>query len=307
MYYPDYDYNNNYIDIIEHYIEERQTPNLIDFESHDSKENDNSTENKDNNVNVNSDNKKSFKIRIEIEETKVTTAIKNNSAINTKTEPKFKIIPENNNINNENTLNILKNEENQVLKKKRGRESKKEIVEDVHTKYSDDNVRRKCKHIVLSNLMKFINNKINEVCDNIGRGMLIKKLLIINQKQTANATILFNQFFLQKKIGDIFMADISTKYTNYKPDHNRYVISSLINDNNENNRNYFNKLFNLTFLDCLQHFRGSIFIPELEGMTSYDEFIEESNFDDDYLEVLNHYIKDYENITYNKKAKMRNN
>lgn len=300
-------YYNDYIDLYDHNSGEQLPSNLIPLESHDDKENDNSTENKDNNVNVNIDNKKSFKIRIEVEETKVTTAIKNNSAINTKPETKFKIIQENNNINNENVLNVLKNVEDQVLQKKRGRVSKKDKVDNVHTKYSDDNLRRKCKHIVLSKLMKFINNKINEICDNIGRGMLTKKLLTINQKQIVDATIIFNQLFLQKKIGDIFMADISTKYTNYKQGHNRYVISSLINDNNENNRNYFNKLFNLTFIDCLQHFRGSIFIPELEGMTSYDEYIKESNFENDYLEVLNHYIKDYENITIKKKTKMRNN
>ena len=299
-------YYNDYIDIYEKF-EEEKTPNIFQLDSHDYKENDNSTDNKDNNVNVNVDNKKSFKIRIEIEETLNTTSIKNNQVFNEKSEPKFKIIQQNNNIINENTLNILlKNEEIQVLKKKRGRVSKKGKVEDMHTKYSDDNVRRKCKHIVLFNVMKFINNKINEKCDNIGKGILIKKLLVINQKQIANATIAFNQLFLQKKIGEIFMEDISTRYTNFKPDHNRYVISSLINDNDENNSNYFNKLFNLTFLDCLKHFRGSINIPELEGMTLFDEFKTESKLENDYIEVLNHYIMKYENITINKKAKMRN-
>ena len=49
-----------------------------------------------------------------------------------------------------------------------------------HTKYSYDNLKRECKHLVIENLMKFINEKIYEAYEgNIGNGLAKKKLLMI--------------------------------------------------------------------------------------------------------------------------------
>ena len=49
-----------------------------------------------------------------------------------------------------------------------------------HTKFSYDNLKHKCKHLVIENLMKFINEKIYEAYGgNIGNGLTIIKLLMI--------------------------------------------------------------------------------------------------------------------------------
>ena len=204
--------------------------------------------------------------------------------------PKFKIT--NKNESNEDI--------NQVSQKKRGRTNtgKSKII---HNKYSDDNLRRKCKHLVLQNLMKFINDKIKEIYGHIGYGMKIKKLLIINQEQISNATIKFNKNFLSKKLSEIFSVNISTRYTNFDKEHNKILISELINDKDEIKRNYFKMLFNLTFVDCLRHFNGSKNIQILNDMTLFSQLDIEDEKDEDYSKLLSFYINNYEKIMERKR------
>lgn len=195
-------------------------------------------------------------------------------------------------------------ESTQVLNKKR-RRNPKENKEKKHNKYSDDNVRRKCKHIVLQTFMNFINDKIKELCGNIGKGILTKKLLIINQNQITNASIAFNKQFLNKTLGEIFSEDISSRYTNFRPDHNKYVISTLIDDKDETKKSYFQKLFNLKFIECLSHFRESSVIPELKGLIPFNELEGKTDMDEDYWEVLKYYIMNYETIISSKRERMK--
>ena len=255
------------------------------------------------NNNDNNEEKKSFKIRIKIEEPTGASTEKNQkkeieiNTINNKENSKikkFKII-------HEETNNI---EPNKILEKKRGRANDGKTKTE-HNKFSDDNVRRKCKHLVLQNVMNFINKKIDELYENKGYGMNIKKLLIINQKQISNATIQFNKIFLNKTLSEIFSVNISTRYTNYRKEHNKILISKLINDTDEYKKNYFNKIFNLTFVDSLRHFNGVAFIPELSGMTLFSQINMKIDNEKDkgYYDVLNYYIHNYEKIMERKRNK----
>ena len=202
----------------------------------------------------------------------------------------------------------LKNEKNEMcdfatIGKKRGRNSSGK-----HNKFSDDNLRRKVKHLVLSYTMKFINEKISELYEgNIGSGIFRKELLTINQKQKANAKVEFNQEFLDKKLGDIFSEDISTRFTIFPLNHNRQVIIDLKNETDNNKRIYFNNLFNISFLECLKHFRGEIVINELIGLSGMNNVEETYKEDNEYLETLKYYIMNYEEITNNKKKRNRKN
>ena len=174
-------------------------------------------------------------------------------------------------------------------------------------KYRDDNIRRKVKKLILNNLMNFINNKIAEKFqDNMGYGIYIKKLLIINQKLKSDSTIEFNKDFLNKSIGDIFSENISTRYTNYPLTHNKSLIYFLINYSDDDKRNYFIKLFSLTFFDVLKHFRGSQEIEELKGLNRMNSLRKEFGNDKDYLKALEYYIINYETIINAKKARKRN-
>ena len=191
---------------------------------------------------------------------------------------------------------------NILLGRKRLDESKKGR----HNKYIDDNVRRKCKHIILENIKNFINNKIEIIYNGkIGQGINIKKLLILNQDKTANDSVAFNKDFLKQTIGTIYSGDITNKYTNFPKDHNKNLIKKLLNEQDEAKRNYFNRLFSLTFFDCLEHFRGSKTIEELGGLTKINEALKEYD-DDNYKKCVSQYINNYEYIINNKKPRNRN-
>lgn len=259
-----------------------------------------------NNGNNNENNKESFKIKIIIEDSnEKSTNEKTEKEIEQKTEkkekqkkmiytPKFKITND-----NESDEDLIPK-----LKKKRGR-TKRGDSKITHDKYSDDNLRRKCKHLVLQNVMKFINEKIEEIYGNIGYGIAMKKILIINQKQISNATIQFNKDFLNKKLSEIFSVNISTRYTNYNKEHNKNLILKLINDKDELKSNYFKILFNLTFVECLRHFNESENIPILNGMTLFSQLNIDNEIDENYSKALSCYIENYEKLMERKRGKKK--
>lgn len=188
-----------------------------------------------------------------------------------------------------------------------GRKKKRNHRMGKHNKFSDDNIRRKCKHIILNNIMDFINDKLSEKYIDIGEGIFLKKLLMISHEQKSNANIDYNQKFLDKKIGQIFSEDISSRYTSFPKEHNKNLINNLINEKDDNKRIYFNNLFNLTFLECLKHFRGSELIDELNGLKGYKEAINEyeKEGDNDYKSCLEYYINHFEDIIKNKKSRQK--
>ena len=179
-----------------------------------------------------------------------------------------------------------------------------------HTKFSDDNMRRKCKHIVLDSLFNFINDKIYELYNGkIGKGIRIKQLQKLSQKQKSQSNIQFNKEFLQKPIREIFSDKLSGRITSFCPEHNKELIEMLLNESDVVRKTYFNKLFSLTFLQCLEHFRGSKNYFELNGMN--DIKMELQNYDDEeYAQSLEYYLNNYEKIINNKnprKPKKDNN
>ena len=195
-------------------------------------------------------------------------------------------------------------ENNYLLQKKCGRRKKEDKSFRVHDKFVDDNVRRKCKHLILDSIREFINKKINIIYDgNIGKNIFKKEILVLNNRQKVDSTINYNKNFLLKTIGEIFSDKISTRFTNYPPDHNKLVIKGLLNEEDEDKRKYFNKLFNLTFLQCLKHFREENFIEELKGLKNLREIIQESDYEKEYIDLLIYYFTNFENIIYKKKAR----
>ena len=206
--------------------------------------------------------------------------------------------------------NVEEDEENEEKSKGRkilGKKRKESNMKRKHNKFSDDNLRRKIKYIIISNLIKFINKKIYELYDgDLGEGMLIKKLLTLNHEQIANAIIDYNIKFLDKKIRDIFSENISSSYTNYPKEHNQNLIKKLTDEKDINKKTYFANLFDLTFLQCLKHFRKSENIKELNGFIDYDELIKQFNKEKDYKECLEYYIQNYEGIIMGKKSRKRN-
>ena len=155
------------------------------------------------------------------------------------------------------------------------KESKNNNSKNKHTKYSDDNLRRKCKCILFNQLLKFINKKLKETYKNLGHGKKMRKLMILKEEQTSNSKLDFNQKLMNKTLGDIFSCDISSRITHSYPENNKRLIEELINEKDIETRKYFKKLFNLTFIDCLKHFiseKGENRIEELDGLVLFNDF-----------------------------------
>jgi len=200
-------------------------------------------------------------------------------------------------------------EKNKNEQKNCGKKRTRTREKSVHTKYSDDNARRKCKHLVLKNLLEFINEKIYKMYNgNIGNGIFRKELQTLNQSQISDATINFNKNFIKKKIGDIFGEKISGRFTNYSEYHNKILIEKLMSEKDEDKKKYFNKLFNLNFLQCLRHFIGVCTIDELEGLKNFDQIkndilIKYPKDGMEYIEFLDYYFKNFEEIINKKIAR----
>lgn len=210
--------------------------------------------------------------------------------------------------NKEKEKNIIIEIPETKQKKKPGRKTKKNPNIE-HTKFADDNIRRKCKHLILKYLLEFINSVIFEMYKgNIGLGILKKELQTINQSQKSNATVNFNKDFLQKNIGEIFSENISGRYTALPLDHNKNIINILKNEEDENKKIHFIKLFNLSFKQCLNHFIGKENVDELKGLKCFSEIKDEiiNNYPKDgknYCENLEFYLNNYEEMLGQKKAR----
>ena len=200
----------------------------------------------------------------------------------------------------------------QNKKRKIKETSTSDKIEAIHTKYADDNIIRKCKFIVLSHIMDFINAKIKEKYKNIGYGTKIKQLMKLNKSQVSNIKTVYNLKFMNKQLKDIFSDTISTKYTRFPLKKNENLINELLNEKDEEKREYFNNLFSLTFSDCLNHFIDKKFIPILKDLELFKKIINDSKKlkkinlninDQEYINELSYYLENYQNILRRKKPR----
>ena len=201
-----------------------------------------------------------------------------------------------------------KNESNDKNENKLTKKRRSEKNSGAHTKFEDDNLIRKVKHILVAQILIFLNNKIYEIYNgDIGRGIFSKKLLTLRQKQVYESKAQFNKEFLNKTLGDIFSDNISSRYTLFPTDHNKNLINKCLNEVDGNKRKNFNKYFSLTFLDCLEHFRGSKIIKELKGLKGINSLDSKYKKDEEYLKHLKYYFNNFESIINNKRARNRAN
>ena len=150
--------------------------------------------------------------------------------------------------------------------------------------------------------------KLKEIYkNNLGNGILLRQLLTLNHKEKANINIIENQNFIKKTLQEIFSEDISKRYTNFPSNHNKELINRLLNEEDEGKKNYFNKLFNITFSEALHHFQGKIIINELLGLKTYKESIKKYENEKDYHENLVFHLTNFEEIINSKKPRKKKN
>ena len=152
-----------------------------------------------------------------------------------------------------------------------------------HTKFSQDNLIRKCKSILINKLLLFINKKLIEIYNNeICSRICFKQLKKINRNIIINSRVDFNKNLLTKTLLEIFSEPISEKFSLHSKDHNKDLIKSLLNEKDDDKRYYFENLFNLYFLECIEHFTNKRTIDELQGLKTFNEI----KNDKDELEKL---------------------
>ena len=216
------------------------------------------------------------------------------------TKPTFSLIGSS--ANNSETKSPSNNE-NTPKNTGKKREEKKS-TKGIHDKYCGDNIIRKIKSTLLSNLTSFINSQIYIIYNGkVNEGILKKELKKLNPSLVKN--VKDNKKFIYKTLKDIFCANISGRYTNFFNDHNRNLIDNLLNEKDEEKRQKFEKLFGFTFLQCLGHFSGKIYIEELKGLKTFQEAFKNEEDDKDYMELLINYAFNFEKILLRKKSRNR--
>jgi len=190
-----------------------------------------------------------------------------------------------------------------------GRKKKLKEGSGEHNKFSDDNLIRRSKHFALESVWNYINKKIKILYSNESPNILKKKqLLKLSQKSAERSKVEYNKIFIYKTLGEIFSEDVSTRYSRFNINHNKNLIDNLLNEKDEKKRTTFQKIFKLTFLDCLKHFRGNIFIEELDGMKKFDDYLNETDFgynSDEYKKILKIFINNYEKIVMEKNPRKK--
>ena len=170
-----------------------------------------------------------------------------------------------------------------------------------HNKFTDDNLIQEIKQTLMSNIFDYINTTLKKIYKKSN-----KQLLKINQKQIKSSTVENNIKFLDKSLKDFFSDNISTKYTKYNLDYNNKLIESLLNEENEELKIFFEKLFNLAILDCLKHFRYEEEIKELDGLERLDDSyikFEKKNDYEMYKKIFEFYVRNFEKIIKMKKGR----
>ena len=199
-------------------------------------------------------------------------------------------------------LNLRK--EDTLTKKRKNSEGKKENHL-LKKKYSNNYLIRRAKKILFDSLLKFDNEVISKVYDsNIGNGINIKKLLKINHYNIQNTNTVFNKKLLNAPQKLIFSSDISTRFTNYPLNHNKILISKLLNEKNDDKRKIFNDLFSRTLSECINYLIGKRKFKSLEGLDKfYENEIIELDEDQSFKELLKKIINDLNNIFEKKKPR----
>ena len=210
-----------------------------------------------------------------------------------------------------------KKDKNNKEIKKRGRKRKRNDNESdknktlkIHTKFTDDNLTKKSKNIILKYALKFINEKIEEIYQgDIGEGKFKKELKIISQKNKVKSTVNIDKSFLDKNLKDIFSENISGRFNNFPKTYNKTLIESLLNEEDEEKKSYFIELFNITFSDCLDYFMDNKNNnKKLEGFIKFSS-IKESLIQQEgknYIDAFIYFLKNFKDIINNKKSRRRN-
>jgi hypothetical protein len=194
-------------------------------------------------------------------------------------------------------------------KKRLGRKTKSESSTsstEGHTKYAKDNMTRKLKPILIDALTNTTNNSLKEESleiPNYSKIYLLKTDSSIKYKIKAD----FNRKLLSTPLKDIFYCNIFGRCKNYSKDHNKIAIEKIYSQKEETKTK---AILERTFQDCLEHFRGTKYFPELKGLEDeYNKLFIQMEGDGEekkYINDFKDFINNFEIYYNNKKSRQRN-
>ena len=197
-------------------------------------------------------------------------------------------------------------------------------------KYPINNLIREIKHIILNEILIFLNVKIpkfvniNDLLtfiktkDHTITSLAINKikreksfLLTLNGTFLDNAEVKHSKVLLNQSIGKILSNEISAKYKRYNKNFNKYIIEFLYQ-----NSEYLKQILDLKFIEVVQYFSGvkdlsCLNVQKLsclKGMNKWykikKKFFPKKNiYNKDHLNRLDFCVKNYETIILQRKKK----
>lgn len=171
-----------------------------------------------------------------------------------------------------------------------------------HNEYTDDNIHKKVRTEIKNIFISFVNKNINKKID---KNTSYNKIQLkqIKQKTIININAEYNKKFKDKTMGEILSEEISKPNWNHPKDYNKEKIQELRKDE------YFEKLFSISFGDCLKYFRGDIIERQeyIKGMKTFFDVRYKYEKDDnpEYAEKVLKFLKEYENYLNNQHSRER--
>lgn len=195
-----------------------------------------------------------------------------------------------------------------------GRKRKDEENGGKHTKFDFDNTVRKIKSNLFDVIKNYMNNSLKE---EEGEEILPKEkqrkrkiyfdtecFLKLEQKTVVSTNVEENKALLNMTLREIFSRNVSEKaknYSSYGLEHNKYFIQQLLLNERKKRTN---EILDMTFLQCLEHFRGSKYYPTLRGLEKqYENVINKmkEKENDEYIANFKKYLQTFEQL-YSQKS-----
>jgi hypothetical protein len=177
-----------------------------------------------------------------------------------------------------------------------------------HNKYSADNIKKKNKRILFSNVIDYNNmfiNKYKTNCEQKG------ELLYLNYKKYVNNLTKNKEIALLKmKLKDLLSLEVTKKKkSNSDKFFNRNYINHILEVTEKNNETFQNFFNNITFEDWIDIFtkkKEDFNLKEFNGLQSaLKNIAKECKDDGEYFTKFIFHLFNYKNWFYNKKGRER--
>ena len=180
-----------------------------------------------------------------------------------------------------------------------------------HDKYCYDNVTRKLKTKLFESILTVLNASINKVqIENpkkYSKKILYSRdfFLKVDQEIIKDINVENNKKLLKTKLKDIFSKKVSKKVERFGLDYNKKLVEKIYEEKIQGKTI---EILEKTFLECLEHFRGTKFYKELEGLekeyTNIIKGFRDCGESEDYIEIFEDLAKRFEDYYENKKSRV---